>query len=77
MDIKLIDFGFSVIALPETRLSVYCGTPSYMSPELVSRQEYYGKPVDIWALGVLLYVLVSGRFPFRGELYSNIFFIIF
>lgn len=38
-----------------------------MAPELVNKQEYFGKPVDIWALGVLLYVLVSGHFPFKGR----------
>lgn len=73
---KLIDFGFSVIAHKDSKLSVFCGTPSYMSPELVSKCDYYGKPVDAWALGVLLYVLLSGHFPFKGkddnELFSNI-----
>jgi len=49
---------------------------SYMAPELVNKSDYYGKPVDAWALGVLLYVLLCGAFPFRGkddsELFSNI-----
>jgi serine/threonine protein kinase len=35
-----------------------------MAPELVNRKNYIGKPVDIWALGVLLYVFMVGRFPF-------------
>jgi serine/threonine protein kinase len=35
-----------------------------MAPELVSRNHYKGKPVDIWALGILLYVFMVGRFPF-------------
>lgn len=47
-----------------------------MAPEIVSKIEYAGPPVDVWALGVLLYALLCGRFPFKGtndkELYSNI-----
>uniref|UniRef100_A0A1B6EXF1 Protein kinase domain-containing protein n=1 Tax=Cuerna arida TaxID=1464854 RepID=A0A1B6EXF1_9HEMI len=41
------------------------GTPHYMSPEVVERQQY-GKPVDIWSAGVLLHVLLSGTLPFLG-----------
>jgi serine/threonine protein kinase len=38
-----------------------------MAPEIVSKIEYAGAPADIWALGVLLYALLTGKFPFRGE----------
>ena len=41
------------------------GTPNYMAPEVVCRQPY-GKPVDMWGMGVLLYVLLSGQLPFNG-----------
>jgi serine/threonine protein kinase len=64
--VKLIDFGFSVVVAGGQRLKVFCGTPSYMSPEIVRKNEYDGKPVDVWALGVLLFVLLTGTFPFRG-----------
>ena len=37
-----------------------------MAPEIVSKLDYYGKPVDIWSLGVLLYVILNGSFPFKG-----------
>lgn len=47
-----------------------------MAPEIVNKEEYAGPPADIWALGVLFYALLNGRFPFKGrtdeELYSRI-----
>ena len=74
--VKLIDFGFSTCIPHERKVKIFCGTPSYMAPEIVSKIEYSGPPADIWALGVLLYALLCGKFPFRGqndkELYSNI-----
>jgi serine/threonine protein kinase len=62
--VKLIDFGFS--CLSKERLKIFCGTPSYMSPEIVSKKEYYGGPSDIWACGVLLFNLLVGTFPFKS-----------
>jgi serine/threonine protein kinase len=38
-----------------------------MAPELVRKHEYDGKHVDMWALGVMLYAMLSGAFPFRGQ----------
>jgi serine/threonine protein kinase len=62
--VKVIDFGFSCQC--KDRLKIFCGTPSYMSPEIVSKKEYYGGPADIWACGVLLYTLLCGTFPFKS-----------
>lgn len=45
---------------------MFCGTPSYMSPELCSKIEYDGKKTDIWSLGILLFVMLCGSFPFKG-----------
>lgn len=66
-NIKIIDFGFSLITPRNKPLNVCCGTPSYMAPELTARKNYYGHLVDIWALGILLYVLLCGQFPFKGK----------
>jgi serine/threonine protein kinase len=66
-NIKIIDFGFSIVS-KDKKLTSFCGTPSYMSPEIISKKDYYGPPVDIWTLGILLYVLMCGHFPFRGKI---------
>jgi calcium/calmodulin-dependent protein kinase I len=66
-DLKLIDFGFATrfgagIA-PENRL---CGTPGYVAPEML-RSAPYGSEVDMWSLGVIMYVLLAGMPPFSIE----------
>ena len=53
---------------------MYCGTPSYMAPEIVSKRPYDGRAADIWALGVLLYKLLTGKFPFFGKGFFELFF---
>ncbi|CAD8208063.1 unnamed protein product [Paramecium pentaurelia] len=73
---KLIDFGFSTSFPIEKKVKMFCGTPSYMAPEIVTRQEYRGDKSDVWALGVVLFTMLQGVFPFKGdtdaELYSKI-----
>jgi protein kinase A len=67
--LKVVDFGFATY-LPANGLidKFWCGTSEYNAPEKVNKQPY-GKPSDIWSLGVLLYVMLHDRFPFgkRGS----------
>ena len=65
-NVKIIDFGFSTCIPNDKKIKIFCGTPSYMAPEIVSKKEFCGPPADIWASGVLLYAFFNGCFPFRG-----------
>ncbi|CBZ50377.1 putative protein kinase [Neospora caninum Liverpool] len=74
--IKVIDFGFSSIVKHDARCRMRCGTPSYMPPEILLKKEYDGFAADIWSLGVVLYAMLHGGYPFRGnglkDLYAKI-----
>ncbi|KAJ3057122.1 serine/threonine-protein kinase KIN2 [Rhizophlyctis rosea] len=62
--IKLIDFGLSNLYSPTTQLSTFCGSLYFAAPELLNARAYTGPEVDVWSLGIILYVLVCGRVPF-------------
>lgn len=73
MNVKLSDFGFTR-ELPFSMhgknglLTEYCGTGAYMAPEIVKRTPYNGIKIDIWALGVMLYTMLTGEMPFDDSL---------
>ena len=64
--VKITDFGFAMETNGSEKVKMYCGTPSYMAPEIVERAEYRLFPADIWAAGVLLYAILCGELPFAG-----------
>mmetsp|Transcript_11494 Transcript_11494/g.15961 ORF Transcript_11494/g.15961 Transcript_11494/m.15961 type:complete len:396 (-) Transcript_11494:500-1687(-) len=64
-EIKLVDFEFARV-IGEGQVETPCGSPIYVAPEIVKEQPY-GKPVDMWSLGVILYILLCGFPPFFHE----------
>ncbi|VDN27470.1 unnamed protein product [Dibothriocephalus latus] len=70
--IKVADFGFSNFFHADQLLTTHCGSPQYAAPELFKGEPYDGPLVDVWSLGVILYILVCGSFPFPGESLGDI-----
>lgn len=63
--IKIIDFGTSLVYDPNKKLDEKLGTPYYIAPEVLGKS--YGSKCDIWSIGVIVYILLSGIPPFNGK----------
>ncbi|KAH9867384.1 hypothetical protein IAQ61_007976 [Plenodomus lingam] len=72
LSIKLADFGLAKIIGEESFTTTLCGTPSYVAPEILENSNHrrYTRAVDVWSLGVVLYICLCGFPPFSDELYS-------
>lgn len=66
-NIKIIDFGLSNFYDNKQLLNTFCGSLYFAAPELLTGTEYCGPEVDVWALGVVLFVLVCGKVPFDDK----------
>jgi len=71
LEIKLADFGLSKLYSGQA-LQTACGTPFYVAPDVLLGSGY-GPEVDMWSVGVLLYVLLSGRLPFAADSDAELF----
>merc|ERR1719436_69727 len=73
--VKLADFGFAQRVTHPNCLVRRCGTPFFVAPEII-RKESYDERADMWSVGVIMYLLLSGHLPFTGknahELFSQV-----
>ncbi len=69
-EVKISDFGLAKVASDSQRLKTYCGTPQYFAPEVLQRkntvaaQGSYSLAADMWSMGIILFVMLAGEFPF-------------
>ena len=73
LNVKIADFGFSCFFDPEKGLDLVLGSPLYMAPEIIQigankqLKMRYNEKVDVWSIGVITYMLLTGRNPFPGK----------
>jgi len=64
--VKIIDFGLGGQIRDGAVFTTACGTPNFVAPEVVQEIPRYGTACDVWSVGIILYVLLSGDFPFKA-----------
>ena len=71
-ELKLIDFGLAKQTKKKNQsMHTIAGTPYFIAPEVLNGE--YGKECDLWSIGVLLYMLLSGQYPFDGNSRAEVF----
>ena len=68
--VKLGDFGWSSFVNNKEKRYTFCGTPDYLAPEMINQSIGHGKPIDIWAVGIMAYEMVKGVPPFHAKSYD-------
>lgn len=71
-NVKVCDFGVSKLVTPGDTMTEQCGTPAYIAPEILLDNGYKGFGVDIWSAGVVLYSMLYGTVPFKGNNMSEL-----
>jgi calcium/calmodulin-dependent protein kinase (CaM kinase) II/calcium/calmodulin-dependent protein kinase I len=66
-EVKLTDFGHAKKVLQPNSLTTVCGTEGFVAPEIIEHSPQYDVECDIWSLGVVIYIILGGYRPFRGE----------
>ena len=66
LQVKLCDFGFARIISEKSFRRTVVGTPAYLAPEVISSSGY-NRSLDMWSVGVIMYVSLSGTFPFNED----------
>jgi len=73
---KICDFGVSKLIKRNETIYDQCGTPAYLAPEIAAERGYENFTVDVWSLGICLFVILTGTVPFRAptipELYKMV-----
>lgn len=66
-EVKISDFGYAKKVTFPNSLRTQCGTEGYVAPEILTHRPSYDVPCDMWSLGVIIYIVLGGYRPFRGE----------
>ncbi|KAL6629076.1 hypothetical protein ACP70R_028841 [Stipagrostis hirtigluma subsp. patula] len=72
-NLKVSDFGLSVLTKPGQLLSTSCGSPCYIAPEVILHNSYDGAAADVWSCGVILFELLAGYLPFQDHSLTNLY----
>ena len=70
-NLKITDFGLAKFIEDDKMMQTMCGSPLYMAPEILTYKEYTDK-ADLWSIGVILYEMLTGELPFKGNTIYNI-----
>lgn len=70
--VKVLDFGFAQFYDPKTGVKDIVGSPLYMAPEIIGKKTY-DSSCDVWSIGIIAFILLTGRPPFKGKGKSVLF----